>query len=286
MEFVTFHSDKPDTAHNVHPNVDAGSVSYTRMIDMLFRSARMFHPHASCTVLTDPNTSLKAISGNYQRANANVDHLALMLSRSIAQLSYIEDSDFAQPIILIDSDILVNASLLPLFELDFDVAITWRVSFKMPINGGLLILNNRRPAVAKKFFREFVDIYRKNYEKSAGWYGDQLALRDSIGMHYKDMADQLIVDINGCRVLFLSCDIYNFSPHNQYQAICSALEDKAIVHFKGRRKRLMVAFFEAWLKPRSKLPPWGHLRAWLARKRLFKKVDVELCHSAIPGEKP
>ena len=275
LEFVTFHSDKPDSTHGVHPNVDANAVSYARMIDLLFRSARIFNPSSLCTVLTDSRTSLRAISGRYTRVNTEIDHTALMLSRSIAQLNYIEHSNFHQPIVLIDSDILVNASLAPLLEFDFDVAVTWRVSFKMPINGGLLILNNRRPEIAKQFFRDFVETYKKHHADQSGWYGDQLALRDCVGMHYKDMGHEKIVEVNGCRILLLSCDAYNFSPKDQYEAINSSLGDKFIVHFKGQRKRLMTTFFEAWLKSHEKLSPWGRLQVWLAHRRLKENVQKE-----------
>jgi hypothetical protein len=275
LEFVTFHSDRPAHAEISHPNVDEKTVSYSRMIDLLFRSAHLFHSQIRCTVLTDKKSSIKGITSEFQRVESDIDHSALMLSRTIAQMDYLEKNAFDKPIIFIDSDILVNAPLTELFELDFDVALTWRISFKMPINGGLLILNNRRPEVAKRFFRKFCDIYRQNYADRSAWYGDQLALRDAIGMHYKDMADGLIVGIDGCKVLLLSCDTYNFSPHNEYQAINSDLRDKAILHFKGQRKRLMAPFFNVWLKPHQPLPIWQKLLVGFARRNLQKKIASE-----------
>lgn len=276
LEFVTFHSDKPPNLQDVHPVVKAGTISYPRMIDMLFRSIRLFHPQSTCTVLTDSQTSLKLVSRPFKRVNSNLDHSALMLSRSQAQLRHVQDSDFLQPLILIDSDILINSSLSHIFEQDFDIAVTWRASFRMPINGGLLILNNKRPNKTKYFFQNFIDIYEKRYAEQASWYGDQLALRDCIGLHHKYMAHEKIIEVNGCRILLLSCETHNFSPNNCYEDINHPLNEKCILHFKGARKRLMATFFYAWLRPRESSLPWAHFQSWLARKRLKRYALAEM----------
>ena len=64
------------------------------------------------------------------------------------------------------------------------------------------------------------------------------------------MEKKQVIDVDGCRVLLLPCDTYNFSPENKYKEICSALSEKVVLHFKGERKRLMPHFWKAWINSR------------------------------------
>jgi hypothetical protein len=247
------------------------------MLEMLFRSARVFHRNAICTLLTDRQTNIAKLSTRFQRRNFLIDHQALMLSRALAQFEYVHQFDFSHPLLLIDSDILVNGSMASVFDIDFDVGLTWRKNKTMPINGGLIVLNNRRPEVVRNFFGHFISIYRTAYSDSENsrWYGDQLALRDLINLNLEDFSDEKIIMVNGCRVLLLSCDVYNFSPKNKYNEICSDLSEKVILHFKGERKRLMAHFWKAWIKPRSTYSPWDWLLARGARRWLLREAQAE-----------
>ena len=247
------------------------------MIEMLFRSARIFHRNAICTLLTDRETNMKKLGIGFQRRNFAIDHRALILSRSMAQFEYVNQFDFSHPLLLIDSDILVNGSIAPIFDADFDVALTWRSNKLMPINGGLIILNNRRPDAVRDFFRRFISIYQTSYSDSQNshWYGDQLALRDVINLRLEDYLDSKIMVVNGCRILLLSCDVYNFSPKNQYREICSDLSEKIILHFKGERKRLMTHFWKAWINTRASYWPWDWLQSRLERRWLLRQALAE-----------
>lgn len=275
MDFITFHVDPPCHAKRSHPNVNLGPHAYKRMIDMLFRSVRIFHAQSRCTLLSNPETRVDGIRAPFDKFNLQVNHSALMLSRSEAQLAYLQAQDFSQPLVFIDSDILINAALTPLFEEDFDVALTWRQSSTMPINGGLIILNNRRPEIAKKFFRDFVEIYRKNYADQGAWYGDQLAMRDLVGLNHRQMQQASLIHIQDCRVLLLSCDIYNFSPENNFNSIVNRPIEKAVLHFKGERKRLMSAFWDAHLLPIESSGLGAIVRSYLARRRIAKMALIE-----------
>jgi len=264
-EFVSFHADRPPGADASHPNANLQSAGYMRMLDLLFRSARLTHPGALCTLLTEAATDVRGIHGPVRRLDLPIDHGALMFSRSLAQLACIEQDDFAQPLVLLDSDILLRGSLQPLFDEDFDVGVTWRESRTMPINGGLLVLNNRRPEVVRTFFRRFVAIYRERYgsDGNAAWYGDQLALRDSVGLEHHEMHAHEVYEHDGCRIRFLPCESYNFSPDNRLAAIVDGLPEKLVLHFKGQRKRLMEPFWEAFLQPRESRLPWA---GWIGRR--------------------
>ncbi|MBL8752514.1 MAG: hypothetical protein JNK15_04360 [Planctomycetes bacterium] len=262
-EFVSFHADRPAGAGTAHPHTTLQSLGYMRMLDMLFRSARLFHRGARCTLLTTRDTHVTGIRVPFRRLDQPVDHGRLMLSRSLAQLACVEANDFARPLVLLDSDILMNGSLQPLFAEDFDVALTWRFNKTMPINGGLIVLHNHRPDVARAFYRRFLQCYQERHAvgDNAGWYGDQLALQELVGLDWKQAAAQPRIERDGVRIRLLPCDTWNFSPDNQLAAIGNGLPDKLVLHFKGQRKRLMEPFWDAFLAPRTHWLPWRRRRA-------------------------
>ena len=217
------------------------------------------------------------LGSHVQRIDCPVDYTALMLSRSRAQGELVARHDFARPLVLLDSDILLNGSLRPLFDEDFDVGVTWRPIKNMPINGGLLVLHNRRPEVAKAFFARFVRTYVERFAggDNAAWYGDQLALQECVGLSREQLAREQLVVKDGCRIRLLPCDTYNFSPENRLDAIADGLPEKLVLHFKGQRKRLMQPFWNAFLEPRTRRWWFPHMRARRARERLQAMIAAE-----------
>jgi hypothetical protein len=279
FEFVTFHVALSSDAH-VHPNKTLKHREYLEMIEMMFSSARLFHKTITTTLLTDQQTNFGGMFSKNRIVRYDMDTGQLMFERAAAQLRHVESSLNSAPMVLLDSDILLNGSLADLFDLDFDVAVTWRESKVMPINGGLLVLNNRRPEVTKEFFRRFVNIYQEKYLDKAAWFGDQLALRDVIGIPLRDFHKERLITVQGCKVLLLHCDEFNFSPQNHLQEICTDLNDKVVLHFKGERKRLMPLFWKAWLRHRYSKLPWYHYialrkRAWLNKNAILEPVQKQ-----------
>ena len=275
MEFVTFHIAL-DLEDKLHPNTNLKHKEYFFMIVMMFASARKFHAVIKATLLTDKHTAFRDKAKDINVVRFDIDPKKLMLERSNVQLEYVLKSSFDRPLVFLDSDILLNSSLLSIFENEFDVAVTWRKIDEMPINGGFMILNNDRPEISKRFFKRFVTIYKEKYLDEADWYGDQLALRDCVGLSHSEMAREKVIEIEGCRVLLLPCDIYNFSPKNLFKEICSDLSGKIVLHFKGERKRLMSLFWNGWLKPRGSYLPWVHINGWFVRRWLIKQSAIEM----------
>jgi hypothetical protein len=283
LEFVTFHVALGN-GEAAHPNQTLQHKEYLSMIGMMFASARLFDQAAKTVVLTDPNTSFEARSlGIDQVIREKMDGSQLMLERATAQLRHVETSAFDSPLVILDSDILVNAPLQPIFREDFDVALTWRHNANQPINGGFLILNNRRPEASRDFFRRFTAIYREEYADHGAWFGDQMALRDCVGLPLSELARRDMVEVDGCRIRLLPCDTHNFSPANRYAEISDDLPEKVILHFKGERKRLMAPYWNAWLRPRRSLSPFVHLRARRERRALNERVAAEAEKGAIPN---
>jgi hypothetical protein len=264
-EFVSFHADRPLGGAGAHPHTNLESGGYMRMLELLYRSARLWHPGAGGTLLTTPDTVISRVPKWVRRVDREVDHAALMFSRSESQLDYVERADFARPLVLLDSDILLNGDLAGLFADDFDVALTWRDNAAMPINGGLLLLHNRRPAAARAFFRRFVEVYRARFGSGdeAAWYGDQLALRDVVGLDAAAMRQNDRIEVDGVKVRLLPCETYNHSPDNTLSAIVDGLPGRLVLHWKGQRKRLMEPFWNAFLAGRESRLPW---RVWRSKR--------------------
>jgi len=276
LEFVTFHVSLAGRV-KIHPNQTLKDQEYLSMISMMCASARLFHPEAEATVLSDRNTRLEKLPATIQPVRFDIDFEKLMLERTRVQCVHVERSPFSMPMVILDSDILINDALHSIFDHDFDVAVTWRKNKSMPINGGFMVLNNVRPEAAKRFFSQFYALYRERYagQEHAAWFGDQLALRDLIGLSMHEMNTVEIVDVAGCRVLLLPCEVYNFSPVNKYRHIAHALSGKTVLHFKGERKRLMRPYWKAWLSPRRSFSPLAWLEGWAMRRWLRRQITME-----------
>lgn len=274
FNFVTFHVNI-GAVDSLHPNSTLENSEYISMIEMMFASARLFDPDATLTLLTNQTTACGSFSKIGRVIRRSIDVRNLMLERTKLQLNYIQSNDFRQPIILLDSDILINRPLDPIFSRDFDVALTWRKNKEQPINGGFMILNNTRPEISKNFFERYASIYEQKYQGQAGWWGDQLALRDSVGLSLAEYSSEIIIDSEGCRIFLLPCRIYNFSPENNFQGFDSPLSDKFILHFKGERKRFMKSFWRAWLSQRSNNSPWTRFSARCERRWLLHQSAME-----------
>jgi len=274
MEFITFHA-WVGSHDSIHPNQSLDCEEQAGLIRMMFKSVRCSCPGSTTTLLTNTWNAGRLRSLNLRLIVEDVNANDLMLERAVAQQRYLLASDMKAPMVLLDSDILLNGSLSEVFQRPFDVALTWRPNHEMPINGGLILLNNVRPYVTRAFFARYVSIYKNKYAQQAKWFGDQLSLRDCVGANIAHMNEQIITTQDGCRVLLLPCDTYNFSPRNHYRAICSNLPDKVVLHFKGQRKRLMAPFWRAWLQPAHSRLPWIQFMGWRERRAIAREAERE-----------
>lgn len=267
MNFATFHVELEPT-QGVHPNATMAASEYLEMIGLMSRSVRLIHPEAVVSVITDERSSFATLRGQIDVHRYPIDRAALMLERTAAQLRFIEEYAFDAPLVLLDSDILLNASLASVFERDFDVALTWRESADMPINGGLILLNNRRREAVLGFFRAFLARYRSEFARDGSWFGDQRALHALLGLESTAIAQLEQITVGDCRVLLLPCEQHNYSPANRAQAVRRRLVGRTVLHFKGERKRLMRLYWQAHLLPLELNTFGNRLTSWGARAQL------------------
>jgi hypothetical protein len=273
--FVTFHVDVStlSSVDPVHPNANLQHDEYLSMIDLMFRSARLFHREATFTMLTNSTARFAKISESFVRIDSDVRPEHIMLDRMRAQTEFAQSYDFSRPVILLDTDIIINRQLDELLAQDFDVGLTWRDE-KMPINGGVIILNNRRPDAVRQFLTQVYKIYTELYAEQGKWFGDQLALHKYLNLNIQDMKNCPTVEVDGVRILFLPCETYNFSPENDITSIQTGLQDKLLLHFKGPRKLLMKLFWDADLLPKTRLSLVDRVRSWLARRKIARTRKV------------
>ena len=176
FRIVVFYAERRGRMH-LHP----GDPSGTRQIELLYQSALLTNREIALTVLTTPETDLSPLHIPYERVDGTVDFDKIMFERTRMQWEYLSRNGLPQPVALLDTDILFLRDLGPVFEQDFDVALTSRRNREMPFNGGVILLNNRRPESALRFFSDFERLYRERRAERAEWYGDQYALADAVG---------------------------------------------------------------------------------------------------------
>ena len=241
MRFVSFHVQ----TGGAHPHLQMEHAAYLRLLEMMVRSVRRFHPGAAVTVLTDAETDLSALRVDVQRENHAVDRGALMLSRAQAQWQHLQRKGLDQPVLFLDTDMLINGNLEHLLEQDFDVALTVRGHAEMPVNGGFLLLNHQRPQCAMNFFERYLQRFRDCYGSQSAWYGDQRALADAVDSNHAQSP--------AARLLLLPCERYNHTPGDRLRKALKPREQCRILHFKGSRKRLMPLYWHAHLAGRPRV---------------------------------
>ncbi|MEZ5653655.1 MAG: hypothetical protein R3E87_24230 [Burkholderiaceae bacterium] len=264
---MSFHVQPPEQLTG-HPVITLKQDSYLSMLDMMFASASLFDDHASAVLLTDTRSRLRGLNRRFEVVRSTVGPKSMMLDRTAAQLAYLKSRPITEPIVLTDSDILFNGPLDEVFDQDIDVALTWRKSSTMPINGGMLIFNHLRPDKVIGFMEGLLHVYREHYGDKAGWYGDQLALRDWIGLSYRQMAQKEIATIHGCRIRFLPCERFNHSPADLASEYLVRDPAVAVLHFKGSRKRFMTPYWRAHLALLRRRDPISRLLGWHALHKL------------------
>ena len=125
-------------------------------------------------------------------------------------------------VLVLDTDVIVQADLSPIFSLPFDLALTWRdgpifdssgqdVTIRMPINCG--VMWSRKIA----FWQDCLDWCEG---KKVGWYADQLAVA-AVAPKWD--------------VLRLHADNFNYTPGSDDENVSRRLA----VHYKGHRKAWM-----------------------------------------------
>ncbi|KAJ0582384.1 putative nucleotide-diphospho-sugar transferase [Helianthus annuus] len=247
-----------------------GKVSYNKVdrsmaiLNTFINFIQLMMPQSNTVILTDPASSLPLkrnrvtvypIQGEYSRDK-------LMLQRIRSYIAFLEDKLKEQSrkpgkrisnIIFTDSDIAVVGDVGEIFTKyeDFHVALTFRNNKQQPLNSGFIAVRGTRDGIlrAKIFLEEVLKVYSSKYMEASRMLGDQLAIasvvksRTSLNAKAFSAHQPFLEDINGASVLFLPCEVYNWTPPEGAGQFHGMPLDVKVVHFKGSRKRLML---ESW----------------------------------------
>ncbi len=134
--------------------------------------------------------------------------------------------------VILDTDVIVQRSLAPVFERPFDVALTVRheavktldktqnLTPEMPYNTGVMF--SREP----RFWKAALERCRALPGKQHDWWGDQLSVKQ-------------VADSGQFNVVELPCEVYNYSPSTENEDV----SERHVVHYKGARKLWMKQRF-------------------------------------------
>ena len=198
--------------------VDESRFKYTsndhRLVHLMVDSVRKTMPGTEIVHMTDEHT---APIGGTKTVRRKFEHDNPMLFRmeSVVEL----DGE----VIVLDTDVIVQKDIRPVFGFEFDVAMTWRsekildpngvnVSELMPYNTGVMFLRNM------DFMR---DCIKWGANKGFGWYTDQASVAE-VGKKYN--------------VLKLHCDNFNYTPRSASEDLSS----RYVVHYKGNRRSFLL----------------------------------------------
>jgi hypothetical protein len=182
---------------------------------MMLASARKVMPGIEVIQLTDMETP-EVDGATALRLKHIYDDLTTF---RMAHLSTLEGD-----VICVDTDVLIQSDLRPLFAFNFDVALTWRnkqildpngvnITKLMPYNTGVMFQRNPR------FWAKALEWCRG---KDIGWYCDQVA------------AAELAPQFN---VLKLHCDNFNYTPKSADEDVSM----RHVVHYKGKSRKFLDA---------------------------------------------
>jgi len=282
---VIYHLSLPEQHRRidyVDIQADQGAIDYTGVLQHTFAMARGFHPGCRILYLTGMTDDTGFVPPDVTVVRLPLDPGWLMYERVVAANAYLASAAFTGPTAFLDSDAFANAPLERVFDLGFDVAVTYRdARGLMPLNEGVIFADRRKGGGAAGFFRRYLGTYealcdspqvKEVYGDIRRWRGGQLSLNGA-AMAIGTLSDLDRRTVDGALVRYLNCDDFNFfiraaEPQSKFQ-----LKRKYVLHLKGPSKAGVAAAAQFQL-------PW--LAEWRrAGANLFAPIlQAELARAA------
>lgn len=229
-------------------------------------SVRRAMPRAQCHVYTDG--ALVADSASWPWAHGIPDWIyrrdfsrwPLMVANLVAQADHMLQRGLHGSTAFLDTDILVREPLS--VSAGMDLAVTYRdyvgfnekgekvqgVAKTMPYNYGVILASPTAAAV-EAFLWMRDRVARMNPESQA-WYGNQLALRELVGLERnKELPYVTVRTLPWAKVWVrvLDAEEWNYSPEGPDEDVSR----RRVLHLKGNRKPLMRHYLDEILKERA-----------------------------------
>lgn len=191
---------------------------------IMVASVKTAMPDARIIQMTDTNT--KPVTGVDDVIRKHYDGRFLMPYR----LLHLKDFPPTDAIFL-DTDIVVQKDLSPVFSEDFDIALTRRykpvrdltgydLAAEMPYNTGVMFSRTSGISFWQKAYEHCLTLPEQDQE----WWGDQVSIKAT-------------ADVTNLKLKEFPCDLYNYTPRKQDEDV----SNKYVVHYKGpHRKEWML----------------------------------------------
>ncbi|KPK05429.1 MAG: hypothetical protein AMJ64_11645 [Betaproteobacteria bacterium SG8_39] len=249
LNVFLFHVDMPAGAAIDY--VDAKLVpQHFDYLDILRRCigrVRSHCPDATVFLATAQGARHRALAApGVKVVELPLDPTRPMYERACALLAYLRSPAFTRDTVFLDADALVNRPLEAVFDLGFDIGLTYRDGPRlMPANEGVMFLAARRPQAVRRFFERRLATYDAvaadafiggYYGDVKRWRGGQLSLNAMVhaAQPFSPYAPSAVA---GAELRFLPCDTFNFSGgEGEAASSLDRLDERFVVHFKGLRK--------------------------------------------------
>jgi len=263
LNVFVFHVDLPagEKIDYVDARFRPSDFDYLHILASFIARVRAHVADAAVYLVTGAGSRYTALAAPDVRIiELPIDGSQPMYDRATALLAYARSRAFSADTACLDSDALVNRPLAGLFELGFDVGLTYRdVQRLMPVNEGALFLRPQRSGAAASFLQRRLATYERiaRDEFVAGYYGDvkrwrggQLSL-NALVCEALPCSPYRIWHSGGARLRFLPCDTFNFAAA-EGEAVSSLerLDERYVIHYKGWRKHAFGFAARAQSAPR------------------------------------
>lgn len=262
LTIIIFHLELEDAYKSVNYidiSFDQSLINYRVILEYHFEASRMFNPDARIIFICGEDDEVSYVPDNVVIVRLPLTSERLMYERVVALTAYTQSKSFTSNTVMLDSDAIPNYSLKTVFELNFDVALTYRQpSTLMTLNEGVIFVGlGEDGRKSQKFFERYLATYEKlcenefvieHYKEIRRWRGGQLALNGA-GKALGFMSEFDHTYANGALVRYLPGDDYNFSvkPGEFYEF--EQFMRKYILHLKGPMKpdlKIIIDFQRLW----------------------------------------
>jgi hypothetical protein len=251
LNVVIFHVkiplDAPKVAAPDIRNLDHDKIDYETLIKLNIEVTLKTNPRARVLLFTD-NDFLKEL---YAHARLSITRLSVcpaepMFERVATMLAYVKSKLFDQPTLFLDSDAFLLRPAHNIFANNFDIGLTHRnIHGQMPINEGVILVNNTNPSRTIKFFESYLASYlaiensseiAKIYKNLRRWRGGQLSINSVANGGKVYRSGRTIGELDHLKIAYLPCASHNLSEIDEQEIVPTLRNRALILHLKGPRK--------------------------------------------------
>ena len=230
-----------------------------RMIAMAASSVRRHHACARVVLLTNLDR-IDEVQPWVEIRAFPIDLDRMMFERSRIYADVVDTLDEGSVAVFMDTDMLLMRSLDPYLDDAADLTLTFRPTRHgaarpddfmtiMPINGGLYIANLRNGEPVRRFFRDILKVYSAMPADQMAWWGDQLALVETLKPPvFSDRSTRIAV-AGALTVRYVHVKRLNQTPKSWMLRLGLFNPVGRLLHFKGPRKRWMRRYFRLYVSP-------------------------------------